>query len=287
MKLDEYKQFFAEELQMISNLQNRELIHAFATVPREHYLGAGPWQIWQPDPGAMSGRYYTTSDDDPKHLYHNVLVAIDAERHLNNGQPSGLAFWLEALELKAGDKVVHIGCGVGYYTAIITEVVGAQGYVIGVEIDANLAARAKANLAHLNNVEVINMDGSQYQPAAVDAIFVNAGVTHPAAVWLDQLNINGRLIMPLTFTAAINAGNGLMLKIKRVANGYQASFISQVGIYSFVGMRDEEINKDIMEAFKHGTSNNVQSIRRDEHAKEDSCWLHTKYYCISTLPLTD
>ena len=107
---------------------------AFAKVPREHFLGPGPWKI------LSSGfEYWTTKDADPKHLYHNVLVAIDAERKLNNGHPSFLAFLIEQLELQAGDHVVHVGCGTGYYTAVMAEVVGSIGNVTAYEIDAGLA----------------------------------------------------------------------------------------------------------------------------------------------------
>ena len=80
-----------------------------------------------------------STDADPAHLYHDVLVAIDPARRLNNGQPSYLAFCLDALDLREADCVLHVGCGVGYYTAIAAEVVGPGGRVIGVEIDADLA----------------------------------------------------------------------------------------------------------------------------------------------------
>jgi protein-L-isoaspartate(D-aspartate) O-methyltransferase len=77
--------------------------------------------------------YTSTPDADPAHLYHDVVVAIDAPRQLNNGQPSFLAFCLDSLDLKAGERVVHIGCGVGYYTAIIAEVIGPKGHVLAQE----------------------------------------------------------------------------------------------------------------------------------------------------------
>ena len=64
-------------------------------------------------------KYSTTPDDNPKHVYADVLVAIDADRGLNNGQPSGLASWIDALDLKSGERVFHIGCGTGYYTALM------------------------------------------------------------------------------------------------------------------------------------------------------------------------
>jgi protein-L-isoaspartate(D-aspartate) O-methyltransferase len=105
--LDTRRQFYAEELRAVANLQSGALVKAFAKVPREHFLGPGPWQILNPS----FDSYRTTPDADPKHLYHNVLIAIDAGRQLNNGQPSGLALWFDALDLQEGNRVVHVGCG--------------------------------------------------------------------------------------------------------------------------------------------------------------------------------
>ena len=85
------------------------------------------------------GGYTTTVDANPGHLYRDVLVAIDAARFLNNGHPSSLAAWFDALDLQPADRVLHVGCGVGYYTAVVAETVGEQGYVTAVEIDAELA----------------------------------------------------------------------------------------------------------------------------------------------------
>ena len=73
-------------------------------------------------------------------------MAIDPARGLNNGEPSFLAYLIDALELKAGEHVAHIGCGTGYYSAILAEVVGKKGRVTSVEIDQKLAVRAKRNL---------------------------------------------------------------------------------------------------------------------------------------------
>ena len=146
--LDTRRQLYAEELRAVANLQSEALVRAFANVPRENFLGPGPWQILNPSLES----YRTTPDADPKHLYHNVLVAIHAERSLNNGQPSALALWFDALDLQEGDHVVHVGSGTGYYTAILAEVVGANGYVTAIEIDPELASRARNNLSYLSHV---------------------------------------------------------------------------------------------------------------------------------------
>ena len=96
--LDEIRHYYAEELRAVANLQSAALVRAFAKVPREHFLGPGPWQVFSPD----SESDWTTKDADPKHLYHNLLVAIDAERRLNNGYPSFLAFLDRATGTKGG-----------------------------------------------------------------------------------------------------------------------------------------------------------------------------------------
>src|SRR6266849_9812229 len=45
MNLIDIRQFFAEEIQAVANIQTKALVEAFAKVPREHFLGPGPWQI--------------------------------------------------------------------------------------------------------------------------------------------------------------------------------------------------------------------------------------------------
>jgi protein-L-isoaspartate(D-aspartate) O-methyltransferase len=100
--------------------------------------------------------------------------------------------------LKPGDRVFHLGCGVGYYTAIMAEVVGAGGSVVGVELDAGLAARAKENLSAYANITVRAGDGAGFDPGLCDSIFVNCGVTHPQTIWLESLRDDGRLVLPIT-----------------------------------------------------------------------------------------
>src|SRR5438132_2134399 len=123
MNLTDIRQFFAEEIRAVANIQTKALVEAFAKVSRDHFLGPGPWQIAYPDTRGSSigsltvGTTYRATDDaDPRHLYHNVLIAIDPSRQLNNGHPSTLASWLDALGLKEGDRGLHVGCGFGYYT---------------------------------------------------------------------------------------------------------------------------------------------------------------------------
>jgi protein-L-isoaspartate(D-aspartate) O-methyltransferase len=294
MELEDARRFYAEEIRAVANVQNDALAEAFARVPREDYLGPGPWQIATPDSwqvftqagaGGAVGGYRTTSDADPRHLYHNVVVAIDAARRLNNGQPGSLAMWLDALCLRRGERVVHVGCGVGYYTAIIAETVGPEGRVTGVELDPELAARARANLARLPHVKVVEADGGEYDAGQCEAVFVNAGVTHPRRVWLDSLAEGGRLILPLTVARGPgDSGGGFMLRVVREGGGFAARFVSPVAIFPCAGSRDDAMNTKLREALMRGTFAAVRSLRRDAHEPAESCWLHGEGFCLSQLP---
>ncbi len=280
------RQAYAEELRAVSNLRSNSLVRAFATVSRERFLGPGPWQIVAPvQPGGPT--YRTTEDADPRHLYHNVLVAIDPERCLNNGEPSFLAFCFDALDLKAGDRVTHIGCGVGYYTAILAEVVGVNGHVTGIEVDAELAARARNNLAHKTHVTVVAGDAGELDAGDSDAIFVNAGATHPRAEWLKSLRLGGRLMLPLTSGAvdSLDSSSGGMLRITREHDGYAARFISRVGSFLCVGARDPQIAAQLAKAFRENSLETVQSLRTDPHEASETCWLHSRAFCLSTMVL--
>jgi protein-L-isoaspartate(D-aspartate) O-methyltransferase len=67
---------------------------------------------------------------------------------INNGQPSLWAYLLDRLDLMPGEQVLHLGCGTGYYTAIIAELVGLAGRVTAVEIDTTLAEKAEEALVN-------------------------------------------------------------------------------------------------------------------------------------------
>jgi protein-L-isoaspartate(D-aspartate) O-methyltransferase len=96
---------------------------AFATVPRERFVGVGPWRVKSP---WSLGEYWTTENADPRNVYHDVLIALDESLGLNNGQPSLWAFLFDKLAVAANNHVLHLGCGTGYYTAILAELVGLK-----------------------------------------------------------------------------------------------------------------------------------------------------------------
>jgi protein-L-isoaspartate(D-aspartate) O-methyltransferase len=276
-EIDSRRRAYAEQIRALAEVRSPALVEAFATVRREDFLGPGPWQILRL---AELGRgYQATPDADPRHLYDNVLVALDAERRLNNGEPAGLARWLDSLELAAGERLLHVGCGVGYYTAIAALALQPGGRVVGLEIDPALAARARANLASAGvGAEVASDVAGQ----SFDAIFVNAGATRPDARWLDALRPGGRLLVPLTVdTDHPNLGVGWMLRIARGPAGWSARFTTPIGVFHCAGSREPAESDALRAAFARGSHAEVQSLRRDAHLASGDCWLHGAGFCLS------
>jgi protein-L-isoaspartate(D-aspartate) O-methyltransferase len=290
MTLEDCRAFYAQEIRFAASLTTPVLVEAFARVPREKFLGPPPWFIGSANARALSAAGMVQMSyvpvEDPRDLYHNVVVCLDRSKDINNGQPGSLARWIDALALKPGDCAFHLGCGVGYYTAMIAEVVGPGGSVVGLELDAGLAARAKGNLSAYANVTVHAGDGAGFDPGPCDAIFVNCGVTHPQTIWLERLRDGGRLVVP--FTMAINAtlGQGIMTKIVRTGAGYSAEMVSPVAIFSGGNLRDPALEPKMAQALRSGGLLKLKSVRRDTHEPADTCVLHASEVCLSTAGLS-
>src|SRR5215469_5274890 len=173
---------YAKQILAAVQIDDPALELAFSQVRREDFLGPGPWVIPR-----WSGGCLPTPSADPVYLYIDSVVQVIAERHLNNGQPSGHARWIASASIKPGEHVVHIGAGTGYYTAIMACLVGPSGKVTGIEVDASLAARAKENLSSYPNVLIVNGDGTSVPFDGADVIYINAGVTRPVVSWLERL----------------------------------------------------------------------------------------------------
>lgn len=264
---------YAEELRSLAHISSPALLAVFSTVPRERFVGPGPWRI------KGMGRYWATEDTDPRRVYHNVLIELDGEKGINNGEPSLWAFCFDQLGVGAGDHVLHLGCGTGYYTAILAELAGPGGRVTAIEIDEALAGKARAALEPWHQVAVVHSDGSSgpFEPA--DVIVVSAGVTHPLPAWLAAVKPGGKLLFPMTVTN----GPGIMMLLTRIReNSFAARLLCGVAFIDFSGARDPEVNNLLSRALRRDQGAPVKSLRCDSHEKEESCWLHGKGWCFST-----
>lgn len=269
---------FAEELRFTADLRSPAVVRAFATVPRERFVGPGPWRIRS---SLDRAEYWTTDDADPRHVYHDVLIALDETRGLNNGQPSLWASLLDQIYLSREEHVLHLGCGTGYYSAVLAELVGSQGSVSALETDERLAEWAHSNLEPWPQARVVNADGSSYVPAAIDAIIASAGATHPLGIWLDALRPGGRLLVPLT---ADDRAGVMLLATRQTGDVFAARLIRPVWFIEFIGARDTEAQTLLQTALNRGNIAAVRSLRRDKHAEEETCWLHGDGYCLSARP---
>jgi protein-L-isoaspartate(D-aspartate) O-methyltransferase len=273
----EARRWFAEELRFVARVSAEELVEAFATVPRERFVGPPPLRILSP---WDMRSYWTSPDASPAAVYHDVLVAYDEARWLNNGQPSLWAFLLDKVKVGRGERVLHLGCGMGYYTAILAELAGPEGAVLALEIDAPLAGTARDALTRWPQVRLENGDGSAGVFANFDVIVASAGATHPLPSWLRGLNPGGRLLFPMTVAGR---GGGMLLVTRRTADRFDARFLCPVSFYEFEGARDAAVSDRLKQAFDRDHGAGVQSIRADPHAEEESCWLHGEGWCLSRL----
>jgi protein-L-isoaspartate(D-aspartate) O-methyltransferase len=280
--LQDQRRFFAEEIEALCGLRTSALVEAFATVPRERFLPPGPWVI-RSETDYFAGTPRKTPDADARRVYHNVAIAIDAERQLFNGAPSLLGSCIDRLAIQPADRVLHIGCGPGYYSALMAGCVGPRGRVVAIEVDEPLAAAARRNMAALPQVEVRLGDGTSIGDERFDAILINAGVTHPQAAWLDALNPDGRLILPLTATipAMGPIGKGPLLLLTKRDADFDARLVTVVAIYSAVGLRDAAMNEQLGKALLRGQYPAFTRLRRDLHDESPGCWLHGTDFCLS------
>jgi protein-L-isoaspartate(D-aspartate) O-methyltransferase len=258
------------------------LVDALATVPRERFLPPGPWLV-RSESDTRGLRQ--TKDADPRRVYHNYSIAIDPARQLFNGAPGAVVPSIDALELKPGARVLHVGAGLGYYSALMAHVVGSNGHVLALEVDEMLASSARANLASTPAIEVRHDNGTAPLNDSFDAIFVSAGVTHPQPVWLDALAQGGRMMLPLTATmpALGPLGKGFMtLVTKTSSDRFDARALSMTMVYSGVELRDEALNAALGRAMMRSPFPAFTRLRRDPHDAGPSCWLHGPGFCLAS-----
>ncbi|MCI4349568.1 MAG: protein-L-isoaspartate O-methyltransferase [Thermoplasmata archaeon] len=116
--------------------------------------------------------------------------------------PHMVALQLERASLGPGDSVLEVGSGSGYLLALIADLVGPKGRVLGIEVEPGLVAFSRRILDELGygtTVRVEQGDGLRGAPGAspFDAIIVSCAVAEIAPAWRDQLRADGRLVAPV------------------------------------------------------------------------------------------
>jgi protein-L-isoaspartate(D-aspartate) O-methyltransferase len=155
-------------------ISDERVLAAMAAVPREQFVP----ERWRAQ------------------AYADRALPIGEEQSIS--QPWIVAAICQALALAGAERVLEVGTGSGYSTAVIARLVS---HVVSVERHAGLARQAAANLAGLevHNVEMLVGDGSRGVPdrAPYDAIAVHAAAPAPPPALLEQLADGGRIVVPV------------------------------------------------------------------------------------------
>ena len=149
---------------------------AIRKVPRDNFV-----------PDSLKNRAY---ENEPIHLMEKQTIS----------QPSVVSRMTEWLDLKEGQKVLEIGSGSGWQSAILAKIVG-NGKIFTVERHSKLASFAKKNLEKLGvkNVKIILGDGrlGLAKESPFDRIMITAACREVPQALLDQLSLGGLLIAPV------------------------------------------------------------------------------------------
>lgn len=195
-----------------ARIHDRRVLEAFASVPREQFV-----------PAEWRDQAY---EDVPLPIRHNQVTT----------QPSLIARMIEGLRLSGGERVLEVGTGCGFQTALLAV---CAGEVWSVERWPDIAADAIGNLARygVENARVVVGDGSLGLPehAPFDRILVAAAFPSVPPPLAKQLANGGRLVQPIgpggreEVTAFVR--EGLRLRIEEVLTG--ANFVRMVGAHGF------------------------------------------------------
>lgn len=178
----------------------------------------------------LAPRHLFVETEDPKHAYEDHPLGIGHGQTIS--APHMVAIMAQALELGAGMRVLEIGTGSGWHAAVVARLVEPGGHVNTVEVEPELALRARRRLdrAGIRNVEVHVGDGSQGVPqhAPYDRVYLTcAAPSVPGPLW-DQLQPDGILLGPF------GQGPTRLLRYKRAAGGWNPE---DLGACAFVPLR--------------------------------------------------
>ncbi|MEM7376060.1 MAG: hypothetical protein AAF460_01020 [Pseudomonadota bacterium] len=164
------------------------LADAFAVVDRAACLLPPPWSVIHYLPGRRSVIQRTSRVED---LYHDRLVQLDASRDINNGQPSLWAAAFDCVLNHNPSRVLHLGCGSGYYTALLASLL-PEAELRFRDLHPRLQAHAESVFAANDRV---TPDG---EPTPVDAIVCSFGCSVLSEALLSRWQDGGVLLAPVT-----------------------------------------------------------------------------------------
>ncbi|MBI1211670.1 MAG: protein-L-isoaspartate(D-aspartate) O-methyltransferase [Alphaproteobacteria bacterium] len=151
--------------------------------------------------------------------YENCALPIEAGQTIS--QPYIVAFMTEALKLSPKHRVLEIGTGSGYQTAILSKLAKR---VFTIERYASLMRLAEARFRELRlpNVDTMVGDGALGWPsqAPFDRIIITAAVSkNPPQALLNQLSVKGLMVIPID----LGVDGQVLVRVKRTSQGFQST----------------------------------------------------------------
>ncbi len=179
----ELRHALVQHLKREGSIQSGAVEEAFLCVPRHIFVPQATLEE------AYADRVVRIKEDNG-----NLLSSCS--------QPAIIAEMLEQLAVSPGCRVLEIGTGSGYTAALLAALAGSHGAVTTLDIEADLIRSAQEHLATAGfpAVKALARDGALGDPegAPFDRILLTVSSTDVAAAWWEQLDPDGRLVMPLS-----------------------------------------------------------------------------------------
>ena len=188
-------------------ITDKRVINAFKKIPRENFL-----------PKNLKEYAY---EDRPLPILKQQTIS----------QPTTIMIMTQALEVKQGNKILEIGAGSGYQSALLSILVGKKGRIFTIEIIPELVKFAKNNLKNFKNVEVIQGDGSKgyKKQSPYDRIIITAACPQIPGSLIEQLKTDGILIVPI--------GNIYSQKMLKIIKKKNQIITKDLGDFMFVPLK--------------------------------------------------
>ncbi|MGQ0778668.1 MAG: ATP-grasp peptide maturase system methyltransferase [Pseudonocardiales bacterium] len=234
---------FIDTLTASGVVQDQRLLAAFREIPRgsfiPYYFTQTPelsgWVLVEsPDPQWAEGVYSNNplitqlNGDDTLTEAAREGQTVNGVSSSSSSAPSLMALMLEALDIHDGNKILEIGTGTGYNTALLCHRVGAD-QVTSIDIDADLVRNARERLAMFDYApHLVTLDGTVGcgDRAPFDRVIVTVAVPCVPHEWIAQTRVGGVILLPLDRR---NCG-GLLARLTVQSGGMaQGHFLSEFG----------------------------------------------------------
>ncbi len=203
------RRLMVEEQLVARGISDKRVLEAMSMVPREVFV----------------------PEEQRPFAYEDRPLPIELGQTIS--QPYVVALMAQAARVSPSDRVLEVGAGSGYAAAVLSEL-GAEVYAIERHPELTASARARLTQAGYGRVHVLCGDGTHGLPAQApfDAIFVSAAAPAVPSVLLDQLALEGRLIVPV---GSYPGPQKLLRVVRESSLGFAEENLGQVHFVRLVG----------------------------------------------------